>query len=96
MGDAATPYARMVAMNAIISASELVSELAGENPPVLLDVRWQLSVAKAAGEPPSTAGPSTRPGTSRVPSSSTWTGNLPPPPVRAAGIPCPMSRSSAP
>jgi thiosulfate/3-mercaptopyruvate sulfurtransferase len=52
MGDAATPYARMVAMNAIISASELVSELAGENPPVLLDVRWQLSVAKAAGEPP--------------------------------------------
>ncbi|MGA4846253.1 sulfurtransferase [Streptomyces sp. G5(2025)] len=28
-------------MNAIISASELASELAGENPPVLLDVRWQ-------------------------------------------------------
>ncbi|MEU6120301.1 sulfurtransferase [Streptomyces sp. NPDC047123] len=27
-------------MNAIISASELASELAGENPPVLLDVRW--------------------------------------------------------
>jgi thiosulfate/3-mercaptopyruvate sulfurtransferase len=42
----------MVAMNAIISASELASELAGENPPVLLDVRWQLSTAKAAGEPP--------------------------------------------
>jgi thiosulfate/3-mercaptopyruvate sulfurtransferase len=42
----------MVAMNAIISASELASELTGENPPVLLDVRWQLSVAKAAGEPP--------------------------------------------
>lgn len=39
-------------MNAIISASELASELTGENPPVLLDVRWQLSVAKAAGEPP--------------------------------------------
>ena len=52
MDDAATPYARMVTMNAIISASELVSELAGERPPVLLDVRWQLSVAKAAGEPP--------------------------------------------
>ncbi|MEU6356469.1 sulfurtransferase [Streptomyces sp. NPDC047072] len=34
----------MVAMNAIISASELVSDLAGANPPVLLDVRWQLSV----------------------------------------------------
>ncbi|MFJ3672864.1 sulfurtransferase [Streptomyces sp. NPDC090106] len=42
----------MVAMNAIISASELASELAGKNPPVLLDVRWQLSVSKAAGEPP--------------------------------------------
>ncbi|MCX4884078.1 sulfurtransferase [Streptomyces sp. NBC_00847] len=39
-------------MNAIISASELASDLAGQNPPVLLDVRWQLSVAKAAGEPP--------------------------------------------
>ncbi|MEU2295884.1 sulfurtransferase [Streptomyces antibioticus] len=39
-------------MNAIISASELASELAGERPPVVLDVRWQLSVAKAAGEPP--------------------------------------------
>ncbi|GCB45445.1 sulfurtransferase [Streptomyces sp. NL15-2K] len=38
-------------MNAIISASDLASQLAGENPPVLLDVRWQLSVAKAAGEP---------------------------------------------
>lgn len=52
MDDAATPYARMVAMNAIISASELASDLAGQNPPVVLDVRWQLSVAKAAGEPP--------------------------------------------
>ncbi|MFD7283027.1 sulfurtransferase [Streptomyces sp. NPDC059862] len=39
-------------MNAIISASELAGALAGANPPVLLDVRWQLSVAKAAGEPP--------------------------------------------
>ncbi|MFJ4682586.1 sulfurtransferase [Streptomyces sp. NPDC088789] len=39
-------------MNAIISASELADELAGGAPPVLLDVRWQLSVAKAAGEPP--------------------------------------------
>jgi len=29
-------------MNAIISASDLASELAGPNPPVLLDVRWQL------------------------------------------------------
>jgi thiosulfate/3-mercaptopyruvate sulfurtransferase len=41
----------MVAMNAIITASELAGDLAGENPPVVLDVRWQLSVAKAAGEP---------------------------------------------
>ncbi|WP_405868677.1 MULTISPECIES: sulfurtransferase [unclassified Streptomyces] len=39
-------------MNAIISASELAGDLAGRTPPVLLDVRWQLSVAKAAGEPP--------------------------------------------
>jgi thiosulfate/3-mercaptopyruvate sulfurtransferase len=39
-------------MNAIISASELTSDLAGQRPPVVLDVRWQLSVAKAAGEPP--------------------------------------------
>ncbi|MGW0814591.1 sulfurtransferase [Streptomyces viridiviolaceus] len=39
-------------MNAIISASELASDLAGANPPVLLDVRWQLSMAKAAGAPP--------------------------------------------
>ncbi|MFE1949741.1 sulfurtransferase [Streptomyces sp. NPDC059524] len=38
-------------MNAIITASELASELAGATPPVLLDVRWQLSTAKAAGEP---------------------------------------------
>jgi thiosulfate/3-mercaptopyruvate sulfurtransferase len=32
----------MVAMNVIITASELASDLAGPNPPVLLDVRWQL------------------------------------------------------
>ncbi|MFF3850387.1 sulfurtransferase [Streptomyces sp. NPDC002328] len=39
-------------MNAIISASELASDLAGERPPVVLDVRWQLTLAKASGEPP--------------------------------------------
>ncbi|MGV9388506.1 sulfurtransferase [Streptomyces olivaceus] len=39
-------------MNAIISAPELADELAGPTPPVLLDVRWQLSAAKAAGAPP--------------------------------------------
>ncbi|MFH9013570.1 sulfurtransferase [Streptomyces sp. NPDC017943] len=39
-------------MNAIISASDLVTELAGSRPPVLLDVRWQLTAAKAAGAPP--------------------------------------------
>ncbi|WP_030862174.1 sulfurtransferase [Streptomyces sp. NRRL S-37] len=39
-------------MNAIISASDLAGALAGANPPVLLDVRWQLSLATAAGEPP--------------------------------------------
>ncbi|MEU3663759.1 sulfurtransferase [Streptomyces sp. NPDC032940] len=39
-------------MNAIISATELAGGLAGANPPVLLDVRWQLSTAKAAGAPP--------------------------------------------
>ncbi|MFE6287389.1 sulfurtransferase [Streptomyces sp. NPDC057877] len=38
-------------MNAIISAPELASELTGENPPVLLDVRWQLTLAAAAGAP---------------------------------------------
>lgn len=38
-------------MNATISASELASALAGGNPPVLLDVRWQLSVPQA-GAPP--------------------------------------------
>ncbi|MEU0473355.1 sulfurtransferase [Streptomyces olivaceus] len=39
-------------MNAIISAPELADALAGPTPPVLLDVRWQLSAAKAAGAPP--------------------------------------------
>ncbi|MEU3146692.1 MULTISPECIES: sulfurtransferase [unclassified Streptomyces] len=39
-------------MNVIISASELAAGLAGGDPPVLLDVRWQLSTAAAAGEPP--------------------------------------------
>jgi thiosulfate/3-mercaptopyruvate sulfurtransferase len=39
-------------MNAIISATELAGDLGGSRPPVLLDVRWQLSVARAAGEPP--------------------------------------------
>lgn len=38
-------------MNAIISASHLASDLAGDTPPALLDVRWQLSLAKASGEP---------------------------------------------
>ncbi|MCT9137562.1 sulfurtransferase [Streptomyces violarus] len=39
-------------MNAIISASDLANDLTGASPPVLLDVRWQLTAAKAAGEPP--------------------------------------------
>ncbi|MFF2519313.1 sulfurtransferase [Streptomyces sp. NPDC058086] len=39
-------------MNAIISASELASDLAGPNPPVVLDIRWQLSMATAAGAAP--------------------------------------------
>jgi thiosulfate/3-mercaptopyruvate sulfurtransferase len=39
-------------MNAIISASDLARDLAGARPPVLLDVRWQLTVARATGEPP--------------------------------------------
>ncbi|MFI5687503.1 sulfurtransferase [Streptomyces sp. NPDC051636] len=38
-------------MEAIITATELAHDLAGANPPVLLDVRWQLSVARAAGAP---------------------------------------------
>ncbi|MFE9405106.1 sulfurtransferase [Streptomyces sp. NPDC006530] len=36
-------------MNAIITASELAAETAGPRPPVLLDIRWQLSMAKATG-----------------------------------------------
>lgn len=39
-------------MNAIISASDLAAALGGPGAPVLLDVRWQLSTARAAGEPP--------------------------------------------
>ncbi|WP_395573475.1 sulfurtransferase [Streptomyces sp. BK79] len=39
-------------MNAIISASELADDLAGARPPVLLDVRWQLSAARAGGAAP--------------------------------------------
>ena len=38
-------------MTAIITATELAEDLNGQAPPVLLDVRWQLSVAKAAGAP---------------------------------------------
>ncbi|MFE9449790.1 sulfurtransferase [Streptomyces sp. NPDC006739] len=38
-------------MNAIITAAELAHELTGENAPTLLDVRWQLSTAAAAGAP---------------------------------------------
>ncbi|MGW2649172.1 sulfurtransferase [Streptomyces sp. NPDC001393] len=38
-------------MTAIITASELASALTRDRPPVLLDVRWQLSLAKAAGAP---------------------------------------------
>ncbi|MFF5405706.1 sulfurtransferase [Streptomyces misionensis] len=38
-------------MTVIITASELARELARQAPPVLLDVRWQLSLAKAAGAP---------------------------------------------
>lgn len=39
-------------MNAIISVSELASDLVGPNPPVVLDVRWQLSMATATGAVP--------------------------------------------
>jgi thiosulfate/3-mercaptopyruvate sulfurtransferase len=39
-------------MKPIISAVELASELAGIRPPALLDIRWQLSAAKAAGAAP--------------------------------------------
>ncbi|MFJ6539101.1 sulfurtransferase [Streptomyces sp. NPDC091385] len=38
-------------MTVIISPAELAQELSGQTPPVLLDVRWQLSAAKAAGAP---------------------------------------------
>ncbi|MFF4086312.1 sulfurtransferase [Streptomyces nigra] len=39
-------------MNAIITASDLATALVGDAPPVLLDVRWQLTLATANGEPP--------------------------------------------
>ncbi|MEU9385554.1 sulfurtransferase, partial [Streptomyces sp. NPDC048279] len=35
-------------MEAIITASELADDLAGPNPPVLLDVRWQLTTQGGA------------------------------------------------
>ncbi|MGW2490365.1 sulfurtransferase [Streptomyces sp. NPDC001606] len=38
-------------MTAIITATDLAHELTAQTPPVLLDVRWQLSLAKAAGAP---------------------------------------------
>ncbi|MGW3173027.1 sulfurtransferase [Streptomyces sp. NPDC001153] len=38
-------------MTAIITTTQLAADLTGDRPPVLLDVRWQLSVAKAAGAP---------------------------------------------
>ncbi|MEU5536248.1 sulfurtransferase [Streptomyces sp. NPDC020362] len=38
-------------MTVIITATELAQDLTAQRPPVLLDVRWQLSVAKAAGAP---------------------------------------------
>ncbi|MFJ2903678.1 sulfurtransferase [Streptomyces sp. NPDC087212] len=43
-------------MNAIISATELAALLAGPNPPVLLDVRWQLGAAEGAGRAEYAAG----------------------------------------
>ncbi|AYG79872.1 Putative thiosulfate sulfurtransferase SseB [Streptomyces hundungensis] len=39
-------------MNAIITAPELAAETVGPRPPVLLDIRWQLSMAKATGAAP--------------------------------------------
>ncbi|MEU3983093.1 sulfurtransferase [Streptomyces sp. NPDC026672] len=38
-------------MKAIITATELARRLSGDAPPVLLDVRWRLSVPNAAGVP---------------------------------------------
>ncbi|MCF3132016.1 sulfurtransferase [Streptomyces olivochromogenes] len=38
-------------MKAIITAAQLAHDSTGGDPPVLLDVRWQLSLAKAAGAP---------------------------------------------
>lgn len=39
-------------MKPIITATELAGESAGQRPPVLLDVRWQLTLAKATGAAP--------------------------------------------
>ncbi|OIJ67345.1 sulfurtransferase [Streptomyces mangrovisoli] len=38
-------------MKAIITASQLAADSTGPNPPTVLDVRWQLSMAAAAGAP---------------------------------------------
>lgn len=38
-------------MKAIITAAALAHDLTGDNRPTLLDVRWQLSLAKAGGAP---------------------------------------------
>ncbi|MCX5386166.1 sulfurtransferase [Streptomyces sp. NBC_00083] len=39
-------------MNHLITAADLATELADDRPPVLLDIRWQLTSAKAAGAVP--------------------------------------------
>ncbi|MEU9101071.1 sulfurtransferase [Streptomyces sp. NPDC048361] len=39
-------------MNHLITAADLATELASHRPPVLLDIRWQLTSAKAAGAAP--------------------------------------------
>ncbi|MFT2020355.1 sulfurtransferase [Streptomyces sp. 796.1] len=39
-------------MNAIVSATELLAELAGPQPPLLLDVRWQLTPPGGRGTTP--------------------------------------------
>ncbi|WP_414167779.1 sulfurtransferase [Streptoverticillium reticulum] len=44
-------------MDAIITASRWAGEAAGERPPTLLDVRWEMTLAKAGGSP---AGPTGR------------------------------------
>ncbi|MCA1220196.1 sulfurtransferase, partial [Streptomyces sp. 8L] len=69
-------------MTAIITASDLSRELSGERPPVLLDVRWQLSTA-AAGGPPRAPGPAPGPG----PPPPRGGGGARPPPPRAPPAP---------